>query len=249
MNRFQASLTHLALSILVATVIFVPIYFVWFPDTLFEGAGGRELFFLITSVDVVLGPLVTLVVFKSRKRGLKFDLAVIGILQAAALAYGVSVLFESRPVFIVFVKDRFELVRASQVSRENLAKARSSQFASTPLTGPKVVGARVPKDVGESFDLMMSALGGVDVQSFPRYYVPYVEIRADALARAESMEKLRKHNPEGGARIDQLVASTGRPEGALRYLPMRAGKRDLSVVLDSRTGDVLRFAALKPWEY
>ncbi len=249
MNRYQASLTHVALSAIVAVAIFLPIYFVWFPDTLFEGAGGRELFFLITGVDVVLGPLITLVVFKSGKRGLKFDLAVIGILQAAALAYGVAMLFESRPVFIVFVKDRFELVRASQISDERLSKARSTSYAHLSITGPEVVGARIPTEVGESFDLIISALGGVDVQAFPQYYVPYEEIRGEALAKAQTLAKLRKLNPNGGSEVDQLVASTGRPEGGLRYLPMRAGKRDMTVVIDSRTGDVLRFAALRPWEY
>ena len=38
-------------SIAVALLVFFAIYFVWYPHVLFEGAGGRELFLLIASVD------------------------------------------------------------------------------------------------------------------------------------------------------------------------------------------------------
>ncbi|HSS27048.1 MAG TPA: hypothetical protein VLL50_03790, partial [Usitatibacter sp.] len=108
-----ASLAHIALSALIAFAVFLPIYFVWYPDVLFESAGGKDLFFLIVGVDVTLGPLITLVIFRPGKRGLLFDLVVIALLQTAALAYGVSVLFEARPAYIAYVKDRYEIVRAN----------------------------------------------------------------------------------------------------------------------------------------
>ncbi len=56
--------------------------------------------------------MVTLIVFNPGKRLalLRLDLAVIGTIQAAALAYGVSVIAEARPVYMVFTVDRFDLV-------------------------------------------------------------------------------------------------------------------------------------------
>ena len=38
----------------------------------------------------VVGPLLTLIVFRAGKPGMKFDLAVIGLVQVAALAYGTA---------------------------------------------------------------------------------------------------------------------------------------------------------------
>src|SRR4051812_39853954 len=96
-HRIRAATLHLALSAAIAAAVFLPIYFFWYPDVLFSKAGGRDLFFLILGVDVTIGPLITFVIFVPRKKGLAFDLAVIAILQTAALAYGVYVLFESRP--------------------------------------------------------------------------------------------------------------------------------------------------------
>src|SRR5688572_1629501 len=108
MNRYRAAATHFALSVLVVGTVFLLVYFLWFPGPLFRGAGGRDLFLVLAMVDVTLGPLITLLIFRPGKRGLKFDLAVIALIQVAALAYGTHVVFEARPVWTVFLKDRFD---------------------------------------------------------------------------------------------------------------------------------------------
>src|SRR5690348_2121328 len=111
-SRWRAAAIHLGLSALVATLVLFAIRFMWYPGALFGAAGGLKLFLLIAAVDVAIGPLCTLVVFRQGKKGLAFDLATIAILQVVALSYGSWVLFDSRPAWIVFVVDRFELVRA-----------------------------------------------------------------------------------------------------------------------------------------
>ena len=146
MNRYRASGTHFAISATVAAIVFALIALVWYPGTLLSGAGGLELFVLVASVDVTLGPLLTLIVFVPGKKGLAFDLAVIGMLQVTALVYGVHVLFEARPAYIVFVKDRFEVVRANEIEDADLAKARSP-FNERPVTGPRIAGARLPNSL------------------------------------------------------------------------------------------------------
>src|SRR5688500_10728960 len=123
-SRWRASALHLGVSLVVAALVFAVIYFVWYPAPLFQSAGGRHLFALIALVDVTLGPLITLIVFRAGKPGMRFDLVTIATLQVAALAYGVWVLYEARPVWIVFVKDRYELVRANNVLDAELAKAK-----------------------------------------------------------------------------------------------------------------------------
>ena len=246
-HRIRAGLVHLSLSLTIATLVWLPIYFFWYPDVLYESAGGRELFLLIVSVDVTLGPLITTVIYKPGKWGLKFDLMVIGILQTVALAYGVYVLFESRPVNIVFVKDRFELVRAGDYPEGFLEKGESKGFGGLSWTGPRIVGAKLPTNANEQFDVMMSGIGGVDVHLMPRYYVPYDEVRQLAKRKAEKLQKLRERNPKQVAEVNALVASLGRKEDELRFLPMRAGKFDLTVVIDANTGEIVRISGLKPW--
>ena len=73
---------------------------------------------------------------------------------------------------------------------------------------------------------------------------------AQVLARAAPLARLRELNPDRQADIDRLVAKLGRPEAALRFLPMRAGKHaDVTVVVDAGSAEVLSIAAFRPWEF
>jgi hypothetical protein len=250
MTRYRAVAYYLLGSCIVATAVFLPIYFLWYPWALFDKAGGRELFQLIVGVDLVVGPLLVFIVFVPGKKGLAFDLVSIAALQSAALAFGIFVLFESRPAYIVFVKDRFELVRANDIPQQELEKPESGSYARLPWLGPRIIGARIPTDPDEQFRMMMSALAGLDIQSFPRYYIPYREVKAQVIARAAPLSRLRELNGQRLAEIDRLVAKLGRAEGELRFVPMRAGPHaDVTVVVDAASGDLLDIVALRPWEY
>ena len=247
MSRFQAAAIHLGISATIATLVFLPIYFFWYPGDLFDSAGGRDLFLIMLGVDVTIGPLVTLIVFVQGKKGLVFDLWVIGLVQASFLAYGVYTLAESRPVYVAFVKDRFELVRANQVPDSALGAAHMDRYRDLPWSGPRLVGVRFPTDPDEKFKIMVSGLAGVDIQSYPQYHVPYETERKDVLAKAAPIAKLAKFNK--GIDIAAVAKGVGRAEADVRFLPLRAGKVDLTVLLDATTADVLRLAAIKPWEY
>lgn len=247
-TRWQASGVHLALSILIAALALSAIYFLWYPGALFGAAGGLVLFMLIAGVDVSIGPLITLIIYRHGKKGLRFDLAAIAVLQLAALSYGSWVLFESRPAWIVFAVDRFELVRANQVAAQDHAKAKPP-YDRPPLTGPQVVGALKPKNPDEQFRLMMSGLKGFDLQLYPQYYVPYFNVAREVEAHAKPLAELTRYNPGAGAKIAALPAQFGRKEDELGFLPLRAGKVDLAVVVDRKNGTYLGNVALKPWQY
>lgn len=248
MSRYRAAAIHFAVSLAVVGGAFVLVYFLWYPGPLFGRAGGRDLFLVLALVDVTLGPIVTLIIFKPGKRGLKFDLATIAVLQLAALAYGTHVVYEARPVWIVFLKDRFDLIRANQLAESELAKAKPP-FDELSLTGPRFAAARIPTDPDEQFRIMITALAGIDVSSYPQHYRDYESGRGEVLAKARPVAELRRLNPGKEARVDALLAQTGRDPGEAAFLPLRAGKSDLSVIVDARTGEVLRIADLKPWEY
>ena len=250
MNRYRVAATYLLATCVVATSVFLPIYFLWYPGALFDQAGGRELVALIAGIDLVVGPMLIFIIYTPGKKGLAFDMAVIALVQATALAYGVYVLFQSRPVYIVFAKDRFELIRANDLDPAELEKAKPGPYASLPWTGPEVVAARIPKDPKEQMKLMDSALAGADIQTLPRYYVAYAQLAQDAVARSAPLARLRELNPGAGPAIDRLVARHGGAEEALRFLPMRAGPLvDLTVLMAGASGEVLEIAALRPWEF
>jgi hypothetical protein len=248
-NRRQASAAHFALVAAILAGVFVLAYGWWYPKGLFTSARGFDLFVLIAATNLVVGPLLTFIVYVPGKKGLAFDLVVIAVLQAAALAYGLHVLHESRPVFLVFVKDRFELVRANDIPQPHLERARSTPYAEFPIDGPRLVGALLPLDPAERQRIVIATITtiGLDLHLFPHLYVPYDSVRAEVRTRAAPLGRLRGLNPGASRDIDRLVAARGRPEAALGFLPVRAGKTDLAAIIDLKSGDLLHVAALRPW--
>src|SRR5690349_1540964 len=139
MSRWNAAGIHLGISALIAAAVLAIIYFIWYPSPYFTAMGGDQLVLLVIGVDVVIGPLITLIIYRAGKRGLAFDLSVIAFLQATALAYGVTVAAEARPVYSVFVVDRFETVAANALDEEEVAKVTRPEFKSASWLGPRTV--------------------------------------------------------------------------------------------------------------
>ena len=65
--RFRSAIKamgwHFGVSALVAAAVAVLVFMVWFPYPYRQLAGGTELFILVMAVDLVCGPLLTLVLF------------------------------------------------------------------------------------------------------------------------------------------------------------------------------------------
>ena len=244
MSRWKASGIHLTLSAAIAAVLVTLMLTVWYPWPLFEAAGGNGLALLTVAVNVVLGPLLTLIVFRSGKKGMKFDLLFIAALQLAALAYGVYAVFVARPAYLVFTIDRFNLVPAIALDPADLAKVTDLRFKRPPVGGPQYVAAVFPANPAEKLKILWTALAGKDLNLYPQYYVPYKQETRDALKRAKPLAILLKRYP---AAIGNYLKSSGRPEHSVKYLPLRARSKDGVVLLDSVSGMPLKILLLNPW--
>jgi hypothetical protein len=241
LSRWQAAGIHLCISVTIAATAIALILGVWFPGPLFEAAGGLGLLYLLVGVDVVLGPLLTLLVFKAGKPGMKFDLAVIGTVQLCALVYGCSVVFLARPAFVVFVKDRFELVTVVELDPAEVAKAKYPEFRSFSWTGPKLAAADLPTDPEGRQKFVRLAMEGIDVQSFPAYYVPYAERTQLVLQTAMSVARLRTDEPETAKAVDAWLASSGTKEDAVRAHLLRTRFAWIAVLIDPKTAQPLKY--------
>jgi hypothetical protein len=247
--RGKAFAIHLSISALIATVVVSTMYFVWFPEPLFEAMGGNDLAILIVGVDVILGPLVTLIIFNPAKgrRVLRMDLAVIALAQLSALVYGVHIVAVARPVYVVFSVDRFDVVSANDLFKEDLDQVKRPEFRSVPWGRPGVIAVSMPTTAEEQLRVIQWAASGADLQVFPQYYRPYAELAPLALKRARPLAELRKRHPEEAGELDAALMALGRREEDTRFLPLKARKRDMAVLLDARTGEVAGYAKVNPW--
>lgn len=227
---------------MVGLVLFALSWFVWYPAPMLMAIGGHEIFLLVVGIDVVLGPLLTLVVFKSGKRSLTFDLAIIAALQIAALIYGVSTLLEARPAYVAALGDKFQVVQASEVTDANLAKAKTAM----PWWGPTWVGTKAPEgrfDIDAVRDV--TAIGG-GRGHFPQLHIPYEAMAKDVLAKSLPISTLLADNPGKSEEILSWLKRRSLDENSARFQPIRISAGEFSVVLNAKTGAVVGIAPFKP---
>jgi hypothetical protein len=106
-NRYQAFAVHMAISLVIFFILLVCITQYWYPGILFDTGNGWKAIGIIIGIDLILGPLLTLIVFNHNKNSLKFDLWVIALVQAVALIYGTWTIHQTRPIALAFINSSF----------------------------------------------------------------------------------------------------------------------------------------------
>jgi hypothetical protein len=240
-EKWRAFAIHFAATSVLALSAAGVIFGIWFPAPFDRMVGGAELFLLVVGCDLVLGPLISLVIFDSRKsRGkLIFDYCVVGFVQLAAMVYGVWIVAGSRPVYVAFSADRLQVVSAADIRPSELESARDPAYRRLPVTGPKLVAIVVP--AADHDDALFQALDGNEEPLRPKFYVPYASQLAAIQRRARPLDDLLKRHPEAGPKLASARTATGRPEEQLRYLPVRYHDTFWTVLIDATTGQPLEY--------
>lgn len=235
-DRLRISVIHLAISLGMAALAALLVFWLWYPFPYSEISGGRELFFIIITVIVVTGPLITLIIFNRAKtrQHLAMDFSVIGLLQLAALSYGLWVVFVARPVHLVFEFHRMAVVHAVDVDPAQLGQA-PAELQDLPLTGPTLLSLRPFKSPDEQINSTLQAIAGLAQAAQPGLWQPYEAARADILKEAKPLADLKARFPDQAAAIDNAVARTGLQANSLGYLPLLARKNAWTVLIDPVT--------------
>jgi hypothetical protein len=247
-DRFQASAIHLGLSAAVAALAGLLVFAVWYPYPYREISGGRELFLLVVTVDMILGPLITLAVFNRTKpwSELRRDLLIVALIQLAALSYGLWTVFVARPVHLVFEIDRFRVVHAIEIDPGLLAKA-PAEYRALPLWGPTLVALRPFKDERERGDATLAALQGVALGRRADLWEPYENARVPLLKEAKRVSVLLGHLPAQAATIEQSIRAAGYHSDALVYLPLVGRKSFWTAFIDPMTLQIVTTIPVDPY--
>jgi len=240
--RFRASAIHLAISAVIALAVLILVFKVWYPGPLSDAVGVTHIFLLLVMVDLTLGPALTLVVYKKGKKSLKFDLAIIALLQLSALGYGLLNVAEGRPAWLVFSADRFDLVRVIDIDTR-YADTVKPEYRSPSLAGPRWVAAMQPEDLDTRSTITLEAVfAGFDLQHRPYLYQP-LTVAADAIrTRALPLEQLTQFNSP-----ERVKATLERWPGADAWLPLSANIKSMVVLLNKQTAKVVAIVDLAPW--
>ncbi len=239
---------HLLLSLVLAGLTALLVFGVWFPTPYREISGGLALFMLVLGVDVVCGPLLTLLLLhpsKSRK-ALRVDFALIACVQLGALAYGLHTLSHARPLAVVFEVDRFRVVAFADILEADLANA-PAWVRPWGFESPQVLGTRTARTGLEKLGSVDASLQGVEPSQRPSWWQDYALSVPGAKERSQPLVVLEQLNPERIHRIQTAAAlaaqepqpgETSSPN-ALRWLPLVSRQTmDWVVLLDPVTARI-----------
>lgn len=215
-QKLKASGLHVFASGLVLASCSYLVLWLWYPYPYRELSGGGALLKLILGIDIVAGPLLTLLVYHPAKsrRALWLDFFVIGLLQIAALGYGLSIAASARPVHLVFEKDLFRIVHANNVYTPH------SQSVALPWMGPTLKATKLPDDVATRNQILDDALNrGIFEAYRSELWHPYESARKQVLDTAQPAAKLQAAFPAAQPYLSELQA-VGLDISQLLYLPV-----------------------------
>ncbi len=142
MSRWKAAGIHFSISLTVFFALLLVILQIWYPGILFTIDGGWQGLRLIIAVDLVAGPLLTLVIFKSGKPGLKFDLSCIAIFQTICMTAGVWVVYNERPLALVLAYDTIYSLNSQELQQNGHDPSILADF---PGSYPKSIYIELPE--------------------------------------------------------------------------------------------------------
>lgn len=241
--RIKAFLYHLAGSTFLAACAVALVFLVWYPAPLAQAIGVTDIFLLILGIDVIIGPILTLLVYKVGKKTLKFDLATIIILQLAMFSYGLHTVAIGRPAWLVFSIDQFYVVRPADVVTGNESPFLSN-YQETPWLGPHWVTVLLPDDKKARRAMVMETLNsGRGIFMNPKLYRPLETNAKNIQLKAQPLSTLQQFNSPDAIK-SALAESNNR---AVSWLPLWSNPQSMTVLLD-KSGNVISIVNLNPWK-
>jgi len=239
-DSIKAAAIHLSVSLLIVSALALLVFKVWYPTPLATATGVFVIFAMVLIIDLIIGPLLTLIVYKKNKKSLLFDLTIIVIIQIAALSYGVYSLSQARPVWLTFYNNRFELVRLNDIESIYLKDA-PKKYTEMSFTGPKWVAA---KPIGNNQEIEGLEFGnklGAKIAHQPALYYPIEQAYPDIAVKAYKLSALEAANDE--AEINKYVSLNLKATG---WLPLWGQQQHMVVFID-KNGVPLSVVDLRPW--
>jgi hypothetical protein len=247
--RLKASGIHFLISLLISSTLAFFVFRFWYPHPLDVFSGGRFLFLLLIACDVVLGPLITLLIFNTKKpkSELKLDIAVVACIQLLALSYGVWSVFVARPVYIVFERDLYRIVRPVDIPVEKMA-SRPPEYASFPLAGPVLLSLREFRNTQEMMNTSSLEMGGLPMSAQPEFWEAYSKSRSRVLKSGKPVDNLLLKFPKDAPTIKEAVASSGVAPADLLYFSFVDRTNYWTVLVDKNTLALVAYLPLDSYE-
>lgn len=243
-HRLRASGIHLGLSTLIFLVALYLILVTWYPGFHFAVDGGWQGVRIMVGVDLVLGPLLTLIIFnpfKARKL-IVFDLACIGLTQLGALIWGFYAIHSQHPVSINYFDGEFYSITAEPIRIE---KREVSMLDELSDRKPALIYVAPPANEDEETRAaLMEMVGTVALHEDPFFFRAFAPHWSDVKSKALDVAAKTRDDPEFARNLDALVAERGGQGGDYFFFRF-TGRYGTCTLAFSLSGELLDAVSCK----
>jgi hypothetical protein len=204
---------------------------------------------VMIGVDVVIGPLITLIIANPKKprRVLARDIAIIATAQVIALGYGATALWNGRPLYYAFSVNCLQVVQAYDIDAKSrdVALSQNLQLAPHWYSTPRWIWAPLPEDPAEAQKIVASVMqGGSDVIGMPQYYKTWREGLPALRAQLKSVDDVSFFSRKEKTSLKERMHASGFAPENKEYIPLTGRGPTLLAVVDPTTLQIK--AIIKP---
>lgn len=229
---------HILISILVALISIWLVYFVWYPAPLAEALGVGHLFLMLIFIDVMIGPLLGLIIYKDGKKSLRFDLIIIILIQIMAFGYGFNIIAQGRPVWIIYDSIVFHVIKNSDIDTSRINQAKP-EFQNVSWLKPQFVNL----DISSSQFRDNPPANGTIAMDHPMYFTDISNATSQMQSVSFPLSLLEKYNDN-----EQIRDVIQKYPQANAWLGLSASAKDMVVLINKEKGEVVKIVDLRPWK-
>ena len=242
-EKLRASAIHVIISLLIGGVCASIVFLIWYPYPLAKAVGVTHIFLMLLAIDIIIGPLLTFLIYKKGKKTLKLDLFCIGLIQIFALCYGMWTVYQGKPAWLVFNADRFDVVRIIEIDKRKINQVKD-KYRTLSLFSPKWVASIAPQNIEENNDILFEAVfAGIDIAQRPELYQDLNDVKDKIKNKAQGLELLNNYNNKTD--VEKTLAKYPNADA---WLPLKANAVDMVVLVNKESASIIKIVDLRPWK-
>jgi hypothetical protein len=238
--RLKAFGVHILCSALALTLVLGALYLGWYHWPGWHLTEASHVVLVMIGVDVVVGPLVTMIIANPRKprRELARDIAIIVAVQLAALGYGTTTLWNGRPVYYAFSVNCLQVVQASDIDPAAAKTARQQKLDLAPhwYSLPRWIWVPFPKDPQEADRIFQGVMqGGYDIVGLPQYYKTWQEGLPELRTQLHKVSDIRFFSRKQQTLLQKRMQAAGFATDQANAIALTGRGSSLLAVMDPRS--------------
>lgn len=243
--RLKAAGLHLLGSAVAIGLFLWLVYGYWYMHPYQIVFSTMDVVKILVGVDLVLGPLLTLIVFNVAKprKELARDLGLILAVQLSALAWGVQVTYSVRPQFAAFVGNNVYVVTGRDVHLDELPAEISKRSWYQP---PVAVSVQGPQSEAEWRQHMADLFNEKvpDLMYQAQRYRPYAERATHSQILPFTAEELSKRSDAVRVWVESVQATDN--AGGYEYYNILSGTFTSLAAVRAEDGVIISVMPVQP---